>query len=275
MALLAPALAGTQPRPARVARPGPIPGSELVIVTSDDGCDAPAQVDAGLVNVRLFNRGGTLRHVEFIRRERLTPLAEVRELVLNNDRNVPWLRTMGGPAPAAPGGVSTATLQLERGNYVISCVFAGTPSLRQPFPDGSIHELTVTAGPGPARLPALPAAEVSMRLFEWNFALDGPLFAGRRTIRVENPGRIEHNVWIVRLQPGRTAAEAAAWVTDPRGPAPFEAVGGTTALEENGAVNITVDLRPGEYVFLCTLYNPLSRRTHVGHGMMKAVRVVN
>jgi hypothetical protein len=171
--------------------------------------------------------------------------------------------------------VSTATLLLERGNYVISCVFAGTPSLRQPFPDGSIHELTVTAGPGPTRNPGLPAAELSMRLFEWNFALDGPLFAGRRTIRVENPGRIEHNVWIVRLNAGRSAAEAAAWVTEPRGAAPFEAVGGSTALEENGAVNITVDLRPGEYVFLCTLYNPLSRRTHVGHGMMKVVRVVH
>lgn len=256
-------------------RPGPIPGAEMVITVTDDGCDAPDQVDAGVVNVRLFNRSMTLRHVEFIRRDRLTPLSEVRQLLATNDRNVPWLRALGGPAPASPGGISSATLVLERGNYVLSCVFAGTPSLRQPFPDGIVKELVVTAAPGPARREVLPAAEIAMRLFEWNFTVDGPLFAGRRSIRVENAGRIEHNVWIVRLLPGRTAEQAAAWVSDPRGAPPFEAVGGTTELEAEQAINITVDFRPGEYVFLCTLFNPLSRRTHVGHGMIKVVRVVN
>ena len=273
--VLVPLSLAAQPRRTRPVRPGPIPGGEIVIESTDNGCEAPDQVDAGLVNVRLFNRGSTLRHVEFIRRDRLTPLSEVGELVLTNDRNVPWLRALGGPAPAGPGGVSSATLVLERGNYVLSCVFAGTPSLRQPFPDGIVKELTVTAGVGPMRPATLPAAELSMRLFEWNFVVDGPLFAGRRTIRVENAGRLEHNVWIARLLAGRTPEQAAAWVSDPRGAPPFEAVGGTTEIEADQAINITVDFLPGEYVLLCTLYNPLSRRTHIGHGMMKVVRVVN
>lgn len=273
--MLAPLMLTAQARRVRPLRAGPIPGSEMVIESTDTGCEAPDQVDAGLVNVRLFNRGGTLRHVEFIRRDRITPLAEVRDLVLTNDRNVPWLRALGGPAPASPGGVSSATLVLERGNYVLSCVFAGTPSLRQPFPDGIVKELTVTAGVGPLRPVTLPAAELAMRLFEWNFTVDGPLFAGRRTIKVENAGRLEHNVWIVRLLPGRTPEQAASWVSEPRGAPPFEAVGGTTELEADQSINITVDFLPGEYVLLCTLYNPLSRRSHVGHGMMKVVRVVN
>lgn len=264
-----------QARRPRPARPGPIPGSELVVTTSDEGCDAPDQVDAGLVNVRLFNRGNTLRHVELIRLDRLQRIAELREYLLANDRNLPWMHALGGPAPASNGGTSSATMLLQPGPHVISCVFAGAPSVRQPFPDGVIKELTVTAAPGPARPLALPGAELSLRMFEWNFMVDGPLFAGRRTIRVENAGRLEHNVWIVRLLAGRTAEQAAAWISDPRGLPPFEAVGGTTELEADARINITVDLLPGDYVFLCTLYNPLSRRTHIGHGMMKTVRVVN
>ncbi|MBL8962411.1 MAG: hypothetical protein JNJ98_21290, partial [Gemmatimonadetes bacterium] len=101
--MLAPLMLTAQARRVRPLRAGPIPGSEMVIESTDTGCEAPDQVDAGLVNVRLFNRGGTLRHVEFIRRDRITPLAEVRDLVLTNDRNVPWLRALGGPAPASPG----------------------------------------------------------------------------------------------------------------------------------------------------------------------------
>jgi hypothetical protein len=274
-ALLVPLSLAAQQRRVRPLRAGPIPGAEMVIEVTDSGCEAPDQIDAGLVNVRLFNRGATLRHVEFIKRDRITSLAQLRQLVLTEDRNVPWLHPIGGPAPAAPGGMSSATLVLERGNYVLACVFAGTPSLRQPFPDGIVKELTVTVGAGAAPTARLPQAELSMRLFEWNFVVDGPLFAGRRTIRVENAGRLEHNVWIVRLLPGRTPDQAAAWVTDPRGAPPFEAAGGSTGLEAQQAINITVDFLPGEYVFLCTLYNPLSRRTHVGHGMMKVVRVVN
>ncbi len=258
--------------PATTPARGAVQGTELVIATSDEGCDAPDQVDAGLINVRLFNRGTALRHVELIKVDR-ERLPQIREYVLANDRNVPWMHALGGPAPAPPGGVSSTTMVLQPGRHVLSCIVPGSPTNRQSFPDGVIKDLLVTTPPGPSRPVSLPAAEHSLRMFEWNFLTDGPLLAGRRTVRVENAGKLAHNLWIVRLAPGRTADQVAAWITDPRGVPPFEAVGGSTELEKDKLINITVDLLAGDYVFLCTLYNPLSRRTHVSHGMMKVVRV--
>ena len=49
----------------------------------------------------------------------------------------------------------------------------------------------------------------------------------RRTIRVDNTGQFEHHVWIVRLLPGKTLAEAVKWAEKPVGAPPFEGVGGT------------------------------------------------
>jgi hypothetical protein len=126
--------------------------------------------------------------------------------------------------------------------------------------DGMIRELSVVKPPGAPVRSTLPSTEVSLKLFEWNFTLDGPLFAGRRTIRVENIGKFEHHVWIVRLNPNTTIEQAVKWAENPLGPAPFEPVGGTTGLGPGRAVNIAVDLLPGFASSVrCSI--PLSKKT--------------
>ena len=264
-----------QQAPPRRPRTGQIPGSEFVVVATDHAFQAPEQVDAGLVNVRLFNRGKEMHHVLVIKVDRLYGLSQISEYLRNNDWNVPWMTPMGGPEAVGPGGVASAIMVLEPGRYVLACVVASPATHRQHFMDGMIRELSVVKPPGTPAPAQLPPAEISLRMFEWNFSLDGPLFAGRRTIRVENAGKFEHQVWMVRLLPGRTIEQAIAWAETPRGPAPFDPVGGTTGLASGRAVNISVDLMPGEYALLCTLFNPLSRKTHSAHGMVKAIRVVN
>ncbi|MFN8583381.1 MAG: hypothetical protein U0163_20700 [Gemmatimonadaceae bacterium] len=51
----------------RAPRGGGIPGNELVVVATDFAFQAPPQVDAGLVNIRLFNRGTEMHHVLVIK----------------------------------------------------------------------------------------------------------------------------------------------------------------------------------------------------------------
>ena len=138
-----------------------------------------------------------------------------------------------------------------------------------------IRELSVVKPPGNQALAQLPSTEISLKLSEWNFTLDGPLFAGRRTIHVENIGKFEHHVAIVRLLAGKSIEQAVSWAENPRGAAPYEPVGGTTGLAPGRSVNISVDLLPGDYALLCTLFNPLSKKTHSSHGMIKPFRVVN
>jgi hypothetical protein len=164
---------------------------------------------------------------------------------------------------------------LEPGRYVLACIVASPTSHRQHFMDGMIRELAVLKPPTSQVATSLPAAEATLRMFEWNFTLVGPLHAGRRTIRVENVGTFEHHAWFVRLFRGRTIQEAVRWAENPTGPAPFEPVGGTTGLGASRSVNVTLDLSPGEYAILCTLFNPLSKKTHSAHGMFLPLTIVD
>jgi hypothetical protein len=246
-----------------------------VVIATDHQFEAPEQVDAGLVNIRLFNRGTEMHHLVVIKVDRLDRVPQIQEILRSNNWNEPWMQALGGPESVAPGAVSTASMLLEPGRYILACVVSSPATHRQHFMDGMIRELAVVKAPGATVRAALPPTEISLKLFEWNYQLDGPLFAGRRTIRVENIGKFEHHAWVVRLLPGRTIEQATKWAESPGGPAPFEPVGGTTGLAPGKSVNITLDLIPGDYALLCTLFNPLSKKTHSAHGMIKAIRVVN
>lgn len=268
------AVFGQTTRP-RASRPGIAAGSELVVIATDYAFEAPEQVDAGLVNIRLFNRGKEMHHVVVIKVDRLERIGQISDILKANRWNETWMQPLGGPEAVNPGGVSTASMMLEPGRYVLACVVSSPSTHKAHFMDGMIRELSVVKPPAAPVRAALPAAETSLTLFEWNFTLEGPLFAGRRTIRVENIGKFEHHAWVVRLLPGKTIEQATRWAEDPTGAAPFEPVGGTTGLMPGHAVNVTMDFAPGDYALLCTLFNPLSRKTHSAHGMIKPFRVVN
>jgi hypothetical protein len=264
-----------QPAAQRIPRSGGIPGSELVIVATDFQFQVPPQVDAGLVNIRLFNRGKEMHHVLVIKVDRMDRLSQIADELRDNRYMTSWMHPLGGPESVGPGGVSSASMVLEPGRYVLACIVASPTTHRQHFMDGMLRELSVVKPPGPELRATLPPAELSLALNEWSFTLAGVLYAGRRTIRVENQGTIEHHLSIVRLIGGATALQAARWMENPQGAPPFEPVGGTTGMEPKAAVNVTVDLMPGEYAFLCTLYNPLAKKTHAAMGMVKSYTVTS
>ena len=261
----------TQRREA-VQRAGGIPGTELLIVASDKGFEAPAQVDAGLVNIRLFNRSASQQHFSILKVDRLDRLAQISDYLRGGDWNVPWINRMGGPESTPAGGVSSVSMVLEPGRYVIAQLPIN-PAPGGPLILGEVEELSVTRHPGATVTAALPATESVLKMYEWNYQLEGPLNAGRRTIRVDNTGQFEHQVWIVRILPGKGLADAVKWAEKPSGPPPFEGVGGTTNLARGRSVNVTVDLLPGDYALLCVTLNPLSKQLHSQHGMIKALRV--
>jgi hypothetical protein len=246
-----------------------------VVVATDHQFQAPEQIDAGLVNVRLFNRGKEMHHVLVIRIDHLDRISQIAQELRDNNWSVPWMQALGGPESVGPGGVASASMILEPGRYVLACIVASPATHRQHFMDGMIRQLSVVKAPGPPVRATLPAAEAKLTMFEWSFKLDGVLHAGRRTIRVENTGKFEHHFWMVRLLPGRTVQQAVQWAEKPVGAAPFEPVGGTTGMRPGHVVNVTLDLTAGNYALLCTLFNPLSKKTHSAHGMFLPVAVVD
>lgn len=259
-------------RPA-TARPALVEGAELVVVVTDKALEVPRQVEAGLVNVRLFNRSSGPQHITILKVDRLDRVASISEYLRSGDWNVPWINRMGGPQSMPPGGVSSVSMVLEAGRYVV----AQLPPVYKPGASlllRDVVELAVVPRAGPAVAAALPPTSVTLTMYEWNYTVEGPLNAGRRTIRVHNAGQFEHEVAIVRLLAGRTIDEAVKWAQDPSGPSPYEGVGGTTNIAGGRSVNVTVDLTPGDYVLLCTTFNPLSKQLHSHHGMIKQIRVI-
>lgn len=246
-------------------------GAELVVVATDNHFDAPEQVDAGLVNIRLVNRGKEAHHILLMKISRLVRLSEIADVLKENDWSPPWLQALGGPESVISGATSSASFILEPGRYVIACVVGSPSSHRHRFMEGMIQELAVVSPGRSWYRTALPPAEVTVKLNEWNYEVSGPILAGRRTVRVVNYGKREHQVAFVRLLPGRTATDAMHWVDAPSGAPPFEVAGGTTGLSPMESVNLDLDFVPGEYLMLCTLYDPLGRKSHLDMGMVKRV----
>lgn len=264
---------GAPVAPRSVQREASGRGNELVVIATDSAFAAPSQVDAGLVHIRLVNRGREPHHVLVMKVNRLARLAEIEEMLRSNDFSPSWIESLGGPESVISGATSSASMVLEPGRYVIACVVASPATHRRRYMDGMIAELAVVS-PGRSWLRTpLPRAEITLRLSEWNFELSTPIRPGRRTIRIDNLGTREHQVAFVRLLPRRTVVEALRWVESPAGPPPFEVAGGTTGLSPKQSVNVEVDFIPGEYLLLCNLYDGLGRKAHLQMGMVKRIVV--
>jgi hypothetical protein len=165
---------------------------------------------------------------------------------------------------------TSATVTLEPGSYAIVCfvpALDGAPHLMK----GMVHALNVT---GPAPAPgAEPAADVVMKLVDFDFQLSVPLKAGHHTLRVENAGSQPHEVAFIRLKPGKTPPDFTAWGEKPEGPAPGTVHGGVSGIVPGTHAFADVDLSPGEYVLICFFPDAADGKAHFEHGMMKLIQV--
>jgi hypothetical protein len=112
-----------------------------------------------------------------------------------------------------------------------------------------------------------------MTLKDYDFQLSGPLTPGKHIIRIENAAQQPHEVVLVRLAPGKTPADLAAWVDKMVGPPPAEPLGGMAGLHTGGRAYLAVNLTPGEYGLLCFIPDAKDGKPHVAHGMMKQIKV--
>lgn len=111
------------------------------------------------------------------------------------------------------------TLQLDEGNYVALCLI--------PSPDGTVHvakgmSKALVVVPGTIAAKA-PTASVKMQLIDYGFVLDQPLKSGQSVIEVSNAAAQPHEVFIARLEPGKTPMDLIAWMGKPEGPPPATA----------------------------------------------------
>lgn len=241
-----------------------------VIHAKDYAFDAPDSITAGVTTIRVVNDGPGLHHVQLVRLDSGKTAADLGAALKNPGPPPMWAVFLGGPNAPDPQGTSEAILDLTPGNYVLLCM-VDVPEHMPHFARGMVKPLTVTAATGtPA---TMPAADVTVKLADYNFAIDGALSAGHHTLKVENAGPQPHELEIVRMAPGKTAKDVMAWIANPQGPPPGNAIGGMTAIVPGATGEVSLDLTPGKYAMLCFIPDAKDGAPHTGHGMFKEFTV--
>ncbi len=248
---------------------------EVNVVTTDYAFDAPDTIPSGLVSLRLLNKGKELHHVQLIRLTGGKTYADVQKFLKEAPPGSPppaWTEAVGGPNSPPPGSpiVQVVTQELTPGAYVMLCFIPssdGTPHVMK----GMSHALTVIPSTGPVA--TAPEADVRVTMTDYAWDVQGPMTAGKHVIRLENSAAQDHEMFIVRLNEGKTAADFAKWTENQAGPPPATPVGGTAGMPKGVTAYVAVEFTPGEYAMLCFIPDAKDGKPHIAHGMMKQFTV--
>jgi plastocyanin len=233
------------------------------VTATDFAFQAPDTIPSGVTTFHLMNQGKEVHHVVILK----LPLSDVQKIA--GGPPPADLIALGGPNAAAPGGTAEATVDLAPGTYTLICVV--------PSPDGLPHiakgmarEVVVTPGTSTA---VMPAADLILKLVDYGFDITGPLTAGRHVVRIENSAAQMHELVFVKLEPGKTVQQAAAWFEKPEGPPPATLINGVSPMSSGMVNTTTVDLTPGEYGLICYVPDAKDGKPHIAHGMVKQITV--
>ena len=242
----------------------------VVVKTRDYAFDAPDSVPAGLTTVRLqTNAGHELHQVGLIRLDSGKTGADLMGAMKAPGALPKWAVEVAGVNPPAPGQTADMTLTLEPGNYLLVCFVPsadGVPHIAK----GMSRPLVVTGNPVAAA--ALPA-DVEIKLTDYAFGLSKPLTAGAHVIRVVNDAQQTHEVQVVRLAPGKTGEDVAAWIEKQQGPPPGEPLSGVAGLGVGKTATFPLTLTAGEYAFICFIPDAKDGKPHHMHGMIQNFKV--
>ena len=252
---------------------GTVAPAEVVIRARDNVFhEAPDTMVAGVTNIRLINEGPSFHHVWLVRLEEGRTMDELLEHMAQGGPMPTWAVDVGGPnTPGAPGGETSALVDLEPGSYVLLCVVdlpGGVPHVMK----GMVRPMTVVPNDGPSA--EMPPADIVMRLDDYTFETDIAITPGRRTIRIENAAAQPHEVLIVRLDEGRTVQEFMEFLETGEGTPPGTAMGGVTGIAQGGVNQITLDFEMGDYGLICFVPDASDGRPHFLHGMVQQIHVM-
>lgn len=253
-------------------------GATLVTFTATEyKFQGPDTLAAGLTTLRLVNQGKELHHASLFKLaegKTLTDFQAAMADVMSGKAPPPaWVSYAGGPNAIDPGDSSTMTEVLDPGHYLVLCMIPGEDG--QPHVmKGMLHPLVVM-GTAPAPAPALPAADVTVKLSDYDFVFDKPLTAGAHVVRVDNTGPQAHEIVVAELAPGKTAADFVKWETGgEKGPLPANRwLGGVAGIDSGKSATFTVTLKPGNYLVICFWPDAKDGKPHLVHGMIKQITV--
>ncbi len=255
---------------ARTVRPSPAKPATMRIVALDYRFELPATQPAGATRIELVNRGTELHHAQLLHLLGDKTVADLA--ALPHDGPPPaWAVPVGGPNAVIPGDSSQVIENLVPGNYAVICVIPGADHLPHMM-KGMVAGFTVT--PSLAGLAKAPKADLSMRLKDYGFTPSGPIKAGHHLIEVFNDATQPHELVLIKLAPGKVAADVAAWEAGgEQGPPPGRPVGGIVAIAPGTSGMVETTLEAGSYAMVCFVPDAKDGQPHLMHGMLAPLTV--
>ena len=248
-------------------------GQVVNVMASDYKLELPDSIPAGLTTFRLRSTG-EMHHMQIVRLEQGKTIADFNAAMQGHGPPPEWAVFVGGPNAPIPDGqaATSVTVSMTPGQYVLLCLIPSPTDMKPHVAKGMVRPLKVTKSAAVTQAGALKADYV-MTLYDYNFDIDKPLKAGRRTIEIKNTAKQFHEAFLVKLPPGVPATGLLEWMNGGmKGPPPAMPMGGIVGLTAGQTNVITVDLEPGEYALYCFLPAP-DGKEHVAHGMFKQVTV--
>ena len=243
---------------------------EVVIKAADFSFDAPDQIEAGLVSLRLENVGHEDHHMQLVRLNDGVTLEQLEAALQQGPEAALALVTLaGGVGRATPNHHEQVVLNLAEGQYVMLCFFAGKDGVPH-LAKGMLRPIQVVARIAQTTTQE-PQAEVSVILKDFTFEIPSNIKAGRHTWKVTNQGPQPHEMFFIKLADGQTMADVMAFMASPTNEdaaPPFEEVGGTAALGAGQTGWVDLDLPAGDYVALCFVPDATTGKAHAEMGMM-------
>lgn len=240
------------------------------VYSSDYAFVAPDTIRSGATTFHLINRGPSKHHLLIFALPAGMSLATFDHL-MRVENGGDGIDPIGGTENPAEGRRDAwATLDLAPGQYVLTCML--------PLPDGSgthrsrgmFRPLTVLPAAHPA---PMPRADVVVRMTDYAFVSPATLRAGRHWVRFDNEGKHAHLALVVRLAPGKTIADLAAWQANQQGPNPTTGAGGVTEMVPGRSAMVRLDLEPGHYLLICIDTDGTEPKMHAELGMVHELTV--
>lgn len=256
-----------QPVPLQADSKGKI--NEVIYIAKDYTFTGPDSLPAGMTTLRIENKGSDLHQIQIVRLTEGKTTADF-EAALKADpmaMKLPgWVKFFGGPNGTVPGEANTATVNLEPGNYLITCLIPDQKGVAHAGL-GMIKPLTVTTAANPVT--ADRKADGVVDSFDFSFSVSKPFTVGKQTIKVVNKGTRAHEVQVIQLPPHAQIQDFGKYfLPDAKhdGPPPGKPIGGVSGIEKGAHAYFIADLTPGRYGLICFLTE--AGQFHFTKGMM-------
>ncbi len=265
--LSAAVISGAVPR-----TPVPLAPPVITIHAKDFAFVGPKTIKSGPTTFRLVNDGKELHHLSIVKLDKGKTMKDVGEALKKQGPPPAWMKDVGGPNAAGPGGSVDATVSLEPGEYAFLC-YINSPGNPMPhMAKGMVGSITVLPESNGA---TMPATDVTITLTDYKFTFSKPLTAGKHVVNVVNTAVQPHELVLVKLLPGKTMADFEAFATTNllAGTSPAEVMAGMGGLAKGKSASFPVDLKPGKYGMICFVPDAKDGKGHYHHGMVMSFDV--